>query len=209
MFKKVIYLLFLFSVVAKADIKSHEPYYPFLSKGFNIHNYQRCHHLIQSCPVSIFPDARCLKKVLQTNQVCQQFAKLTDALDNPLITVKQIANFSLITENFPADGQNSYYILSKGYLINTNVDPRELDVNLTKKYKKTSFFIVNVDEPPYQKNKDGSQSFLAKLKITKDCLACTNIAFAIIEFKFNQFDDFIDTQLKSFQLISNSEKNKN
>lgn len=209
MFKKIVYLLFFFSVMAKADIPPHGQYYSFLNQGFNIHNYQQCNKLMQSCPVDIFPDARCLKKVLQTHSVCRQLAQLTDVLDTPFITVKQIANFSLITENFPADGQSSYTILSKGYLINTNIDPRELDVSLAKKYKTTSFFIVNWDEPKYQKNKDESQSFLAKIKITKACLACSSIAFATIEFKFNQSGDYLGPQLKNFQLTSDSlEKNK-
>ncbi len=210
MIKKMVYLLFLFSIVAKADIKSHERYYAFLSQGFNIHNYQQCDKLIQSCPIDIFPDANCVEKIFQTKDVCQQFRKLTDILDSTLITVKQIADFSLITEEFVADGQNNYYILSKGYLINTNVDPRELDVSLAKKYKKTPFFIVNWGEPQYQKNRDGSQSFLAQLKITDGCLACSSIALATIEFKFNQSGNFIDRKLKDFQLITDSlEKNKN
>jgi len=205
MLKNFVYLLFLFSVVAKAEIK-HEKYYSFLSQGFNIHNYQQCNKLIQSCPVDIFPDGDCVEKILQTKEVCQQFAKLTDALGTTFITIKQIADFSLITEELLADGQNSYYILSNGYLINTNIDPRELDASLAKKYKKTSFFIANWGEPQYQKHKEGSQSFLAELKITEGCLACPSIALATIEFKFSKIGDYLGPQLKKFQLTSNSLK---
>ena len=71
-----------------------------------------------------------------------------------------------------------------------------------------AFFLLG--EPQYQKNKDGSQSFLAQLKITDGCLACSSIALATIEFKFNQSGNFIRRKLKSFQLITDSlEKNKN
>lgn len=210
MFKKIAYLLFLFSALAKADIKSHEHYYSFLSQGFNMNNYQQCNKLIQSCPADIFPDASCVEKIFQTKNVCQQFRKLTDIIGKTLITVKQIASFSLITENFPADGQNNYYILSKGYLIDTNIDPRELDASLAKKYKKTPFFIVNWGEPQYQNNKKGLQSFMVVLDVTDHCLACPRIALATIEFKFNNIGDYLGPQLKSFKLASDSlEKNKN
>ncbi len=200
MFKKIFYLLFLFSVVAKADIKSHEQYYSFLSQGFNIHNYQQCHKLIQSCLVDVFPDANCIEKILQTKEVCQQFRKLKQVLNSTSITVKQIADFSLITEIFLADGQKNYYILSKGHLITTDIDPRELDVNLAKKYKETPFFIVNYAEPRYQLNKNGTQSFLVTLKITDGCLACPRIALATIEFKFSKIGDYLILQLKKFKL---------
>lgn len=202
MLKKISFLLLLFSVIAKADIQSHQQYYPFLSKGFNIHNYQLCKKFIQSCPVDIFPEPSCVEKIFQTKQVCQQFAKLTDVIGTQFITVKQIAKFFLITQTFPGDGQNSYYLLSKGYLIDTSIDPRNLDLNLGKKYKKNSFFIVNWDEPHYQKNKQGSQSFLAQLRITEGCLACPSIAIAEIEFQFNKKGDYLFTKLKSFKLIS-------
>lgn len=206
MLKKIIYLFFLFPVIAKADIQSHERYYSFLSQGFNIHNYQQCDKLIQSCPVDIFPDPDCVAKILQTKKICQQFARLTDVLGDWLITVKQIASFSLITETTLGDGQNNYYILSKGYLINTNIDPRELDANLAKKYKNTSLFIVNWGEPQYQKNKDGSQSFMVVLNVTDGCLACPRIALATLEFKFSPSGNFIGKQLINFQLTSDSLK---
>ena len=207
MLKKIVYLFCLFSAVAKADIKSHEQYYSFL-QGFNIHKYLQCNKLIQSCPMDGFPDADCVEKILQNKEVCQQFAKLTDILNNSLITVKQIAKFFLITETFSGDGQNSYYVLSNGYLIRTYIDPRDLDASLEKKYKKTSFFIVNWGEPRYQKNRDGSQNFLAKFKITDGCLACPSIAFATIEFRFSKMDDYLGPKFKSFKLTSDSlEKN--
>lgn len=205
MLKKIIYLLWLFSVVAKADFKSHEQYYSFL-QNFNIHKYQQCNKLILSCPVNPFPDADCVEKIVQTKEVCQQFAKLTDVVGDRLITVKQIAKFSLITETFFGDGQNNYYILNKGYLIRTYIDPRDLDANLDKKYKKTSFFIVNWGEPRYQKNTDGSQNFLAKFRITDGCLACPTIAFATIEFRFSKIGDYLGPKLKSFKLTSDSLK---
>lgn len=152
-----------FSVVAKADIKSREQYYSFLSQGFNIHKYQQCNKFIQSCPIDVFPDADCIEKILKTKEVCQQFAKLTDLVGDRLFTVKQIGKFSLITETFPGDGQNSYYVLSKGYLIKTYIDPRDLDASL-EKYKKAAFFIVNWGEPQYQKNRGGHKIFLLNLK---------------------------------------------
>ncbi len=205
MLKKIVYLLWLFSVVAKADIKSHQQYYSFL-QDFNIHKYQQCKQLIQSCPGGVFADVNCVKKILQTKEVCQQFAKLTEVVSDQPITVKQIAKFYLITQNFLGDGQYSYYVLSNGYLIETYIDPRDLDASLEKKYKKNSFFIVNWGEPRYQKNTDGSQNFLAKFRITDRCLACPSIAFAIIEFKFNKRGDYLGPKLKSFKLTSDSLK---
>lgn len=204
MLKKIAYLLWLFSAIAKADIKSQESYYSFLNQGFNIHKYQQCNKLIQSCPKNAFPDTDCVKKILQSKEVCQQFAKLTDIVGNWLITVKQIADFFLITETFPGDDQNSYYILSKGYLVKIYVDPRDLEPSLAKKYKKTSFFILNWGEPWYQQNTDGSKIFLAKFKITDGCLACPNIAFATIEFRFSRLGDYLGPKLKSFKLTSDS-----
>ncbi|MEN9917241.1 MAG: hypothetical protein RLY40_1173 [Pseudomonadota bacterium] len=208
MLKKIVYLFCLFSVAAQADIKSHESYYSFLSQGFNIHKYQQCKQLIQSCRRDVFPDADCVEKMLQTKEACQQFAKLTSLLGSWFISVKQIANFSLITETFPGDGQRSYTILSNGHLINVYADPRDLDASLEKKYKKTSFFIVNWGEPKFQKNRDGSQNFLAKFKITDGCLACPSIAFATIEFRFSEIGNYLGPKLKSFKLTSDNLNNK-
>lgn len=208
MLKKIVYLLWLFSAVAKADIKSHEQYYSFLSQGFNFHNYQQCNKLILSCPGDAFPDADCVEKILQTKEVCQQFAKLTGVVGDQFITVKQFGKFSLIIQTFFGDGQNSYYILSNGYLIKIYVDPRDLDASLKKKYKNTAFFIVNWGEPRYQKNTDGSKNFLAKFFINDGCLACPSIAFATIEFRFSKIGDYLGPKLKSFKLTSDSlEKN--
>ena len=86
----------------------------------------------------IFPKESCAMQTLRDNKICWQFKKLAQALDfSPTqLFAKQLAGFTIIDMFFAADGQYNYYIISKGYLIDTSIDPRKLSTVLAKKYQK-------------------------------------------------------------------------
>ncbi|MES2998614.1 MAG: hypothetical protein V4700_04755 [Pseudomonadota bacterium] len=204
-FKKICFLLLLFSALAKADINTKNNYYPFLAQGFNISHYQKCQSLIRQCPSEgIFPIPSCVKRVVNENKACWQFAKLLKIVDASPTTLsaKQVKEFTILDLLYTADGQHEYYILSKGNLWNTNIDPRSLSKVIAKQYKQASFFIVNWGEPKYHTNPDGSQRFTAVFRITDGCLACPVIAWPVLTFNFTKEGRFLGARLKNFKLDS-------
>lgn len=177
-------------------------HYPFLAHGFNINNYEKCLVLIRHCPLNgLFQESSCVAQVLRDNKVCWQYEKLTHVLgcEPTQWSATHVKGFTIIDRYFTADGQDWYYIISKDYLIDTNIDPRSLSPALAKKYPKTSFFIVNWGKPQYGVNPDGSQRFTVILRVTDTCLACSVIGWATLEFNFTKEDVFLNSKLESFK----------
>lgn len=199
-FQKFCFSLLFFPILAMADINTGRNYYPFLAQGFNITNYQKCMRLTWQCPLQgNFPDESCIMQIMHANKVCEQLEKLSQMLPfTP--TAKQVKGFTVLDLFYIGDGQHAYYIISKGSLINTTIDPRTLNKVLAKKYKKVSFFIVNWAEPKYHVNPDGSQRFTVILRINKDCLACSVIGWATLAFNFTKEGHFLGAKLKDFKL---------
>lgn len=198
----ILFLPLAFPAMLRAGIASQCKYPDFLSSGFNINNYNQCYKLISQCPSNgLLRDKTCVDKIVSTIPVCQQFGKLAQERKIPAnqISAKQMGNFTIINVTFPADGQNSYYIISpNGCFINTNIDPRKLDKSLNENYQKTNFMIVNWGEPSYQRNTDGTQTIRVTLKITDTCIACPLIGYAVINFDFDDYGKLLNQNLVSF-----------
>src|SRR4030088_2786453 len=113
--------------------------YDFLKNGFNITNYKKCEALIHQCKaIGPLPDAACVEQTVIKHSVCSQLNQLSQVTAGIVsaLTVESSGNFIIIEQNFPADGQQNYYLLSAhGCFMNTTIDPRTLSPTLAKKYK--------------------------------------------------------------------------
>lgn len=196
----IVFLFILFSLPVTAEnLNATNHYYPFLAQGFDINSYQQCKDLLNKCPVENFlPTQGCIKQILGTKKACIQLGKISQILTNIPIA-KQVKAFTVFDSSHIGDGQHEYYILSKGNLFTTAIDPRLLDKDFASKYKQASFFIVNWSEPSYSVNADGSQKFTALLRITKDCLACPIIGWATLGFNFTKEGALLGIKLDHFK----------
>lgn len=199
----VLLMLFpLFAAAADSTAICNKP--SFLKPGFNLNDYNLCkQHISSECPnKGMFPDETCVSKVLKENSVCKQLNMLAQTINMPpsAVNAKAVANFTLIDAAFTADGQHQYYIISRdGCLVNTLVDPRNLDKALAKRYQKNSFVIVTWKEPTYQRLANGEQIFTAIFKVTDGCIACSIVGWAKVEFHFSKNDALTKTVLVSFK----------
>jgi len=175
---------------------------PFLKGGFQAEKYKRCTTLMNQCPASgALPSADCAKEVGK-DAACNQLNKLAEALGTSItqIAMKQINAFRIVGIYFPADGQNHYFILTpKNCLVDTIIDPRKLDKSLEAKYPKTSFIIVNWNEPQFKKSND-AENFTAVLKITDTCMACKVIGWATLKFNFDKNGNYVSVDLVNFSV---------
>jgi hypothetical protein len=205
MIKNFLILLFLFPLqVNAANIKSASNYYPFLAQGFDITSYQKCKDLFEQCPVDgSSQDKACIRQILRTKKICNQLEKISQILTF-IPTAKQVEAFTIFDLYYSGDGQHEYYILSKGNLLATTIDPRTLNKDFARKYRHTSFFIVNWSEPNYYVNADGSQKLTVVLKITEGCLACSLIGWATLGFNFTKEGVLLGIELEHFKLGSKS-----
>lgn len=188
----------LVTISVSAQCKSYE----FLRQGFNWDNYENCQKLIHQCPrKGLFPDISCVMQVAKESPVCSQFRILSEVLggDPSVITAEAKGPFAVVDHAFAADGQHGYYILSpQGCILDTNVDPFNLNAALKEHYEHVQVVIVNWDKPQFESLSDGTQSFTVLLKVTKNCLACEVIGWAKIRFDFTKDGEFIKTNILSF-----------
>ncbi|MFN7095565.1 MAG: hypothetical protein ACK4M7_09405 [Burkholderiales bacterium] len=180
--------------------------------GFKVNDYQQCNGLIQQCPKQgHFPARECVSKLLAEKSECKQLNQLAQVLNMPAdaITVKPLlAKFMLVKSIFYADGQEHDYIMSPtGLLVDTQIDPRKLDLTLARKYKTAEFMMVNYGEPYALDIKHGQYSFIAPLKITKNCLACAPVGMAKIKFTFTPNGKAVSTYLAEFKESTAAIKN--
>lgn len=201
---KFIALLFLFvsPTLLFAENLPDCKFPAYLTKGFDLNRYKQCDRLTKQCPGDgILHERKCVDGVVKRNTSCDQFAKLVADLNIPAnqVTAASLAEFTVITITFPADGQFSYYLISpNGCLLNTKLDPRTLDSNLNAKYQNTSFMITHWGEPQYQSNPDGTPSITTILRVTESCIACPLIGYAKIKFDFDKHGNLVRKSLVSF-----------
>ena len=173
-----------------------------LGTTLNFANYQQCSALLKNCPKQgAFYQPSCIQQVVSKNPICQQLNTLANQLNTTpdAISVNKINNIQVITVQFFADGQYKYYLLTpQNNLIDTAVDPRNLDSTLAKKYVKSNFMITSSGVPVPHVNKDGSQNFNVSLRITNGCLACPVIGIANTQFRFDTQGKLSVTRLVSF-----------
>lgn len=161
----------------------------FLKPSFMINNAEKCQLLLSKCPLQNgSPDPLCIKKTINANKICYQLNMLAKFIHaSPFfIKLQAINNFILVDQKFIADNQDSYYLITpRNCLINTKVDPRNLNAELEKQYKNTAFVIMNWSKPEISITKEGVYQVSSTLKINKACLACGTVGFAEIHFYFS------------------------
>lgn len=177
--------------------------YLFLKRGFYMNDYKICQESLKQCPLNgDMPDLACIDAIAKNNRACHQLDKLSKVINGNPSTLSAVSagRFAIIDQILPADGQHSFYIISpRGCLVETNIDPRELDRSLLRKYRRKDLMTVNWESPKRHINTDGSQSFTALLKITDTCVACEVIGWAKIRFDFDKKGELIQTELESFR----------
>lgn len=177
----------------------------FLKNGLDLADLNKCHNLLKNCPANgPFPNQNCVKQIVARNPICYQLNQLSKYLNGSpsTISASPINRYTLIDQFFPADGQNSYYVITpQNCLINTKIDPRNLDPKLRKAYKNTPFIIVNFQKPNFVRRSNGRERMFATLKITKTCLACEVIGYARIQFDFDNKGRLVNITLDPKKLM--------
>ncbi len=173
-----------------------------LNVGLNEKDYEDCSDKMNACPkTATLEDKSCVSEVVKKEKSCKQLVKIAQLInvDPNMISIKQKSHFSMINVSFAADGGHTYYILSpRGCLINTMVDPRDINSGIKKRYSKMDLYIDNNGEPSYT-NKRGIQRFSAAIQAKKQCRACDVIANAQINFDFNKDGKWLRTTLNQFK----------
>lgn len=194
---------YMFSILSFANMQPGSHHYSFLAHGLNLNNYQLCLAKIQDCPLDQqFRNEKCVNRVLKSHHFCNQLRQLAHAINVSAsqLSIRVMGPFKILQINFPADGQDQYYILTPtGYLINTLVDPRKLNQALKNEFKDSNFLILNTREPQYQVNANGSHTFTSILRIADTCLACKTIGMATIKFNFNKANRLENIKLEKFE----------
>lgn len=186
-----------------SNIPSYLHKYDFLSTGFDMKSYQQCKTLIaNSCP-SKSPIPDCAKELVK-KQSCLQLNQLSKAISSemPFISVmKTQGKVLLVSQSFIADGQTEYSIItSTNQLLDTNINPLELDASLKQKYQKTSLLPVHSGEPKIKFSKSKHQQIIIfPMKAHENCLACKIAMSYDLQFTFNQEGKFNSVSIRNIQ----------
>lgn len=175
--------------------------YAVLNKPFDLTEYNRCQQALAACPrAGVVAGATCVKRVVKKNNTCRQVAKLATKLDvlPSMIFVKRLQSVFVLNQASLADGQDHYYLLFDGKLLNTLVDPRQLDKALAKAYQGKDWLLVSWGEPLSRTKADGSYVISTLLKITDTCLACEVVGWAMVDFSFAANNVYTGVVLQRF-----------
>jgi hypothetical protein len=199
--------LLIAPALASADPDKQCVNYAFLKNGFNMQAYQACDAQLKKCPHEHgIPDNACVKKAAEATPDCQQLSKLSKKVDGTLglLTAEAVAKkFVILTQQYPADGQHNYYIVSPlGYLVKTNIDPRSIDADLKKRYSTEDFYTKTYGDIETKTASNGAPHFTVPLQITKTCSACEVIGLAKVQFNFSSKGKPKKTKLVSFDVGS-------
>lgn len=193
-------LVFIFSSTICFAEECHS--HPFLKKGFNMSNYNSCRIRIQQCPSQgPVPENSCVDQVVKQHSVCNQLKILGELLhaDPSALTIEKQGSFALIDHFFTADGHHNYLIITPlGCIIDTNIDPINLNSSLKEQYKHLQLVFVNWSKPVFQSKIDKTQYFTVLIRVTKNCLACQIIGWAKVSFVFNHSGNLKNIVLESF-----------
>lgn len=153
-------------VVFAAPIpKSNVQQVPLTAKKFSYVEYQRC----QKEELHACVDLISLAGVLNTDSRLLQVTPITQ-------------NVMLVQKHYPADGQNQYYLLqSNGKLIDTIIDPRDVNSMLKGMYVDYAFMVTSNGKLTIKKQK-AKTLVIVPLRITRACIACELIANASLMF---------------------------
>jgi len=173
-----------------------------LNKSINMTAYHQCVSKINQCPKNgPYLDGTCVKKQVEQDASCQELSQLAQHLNvsADLIYLQQEARFTVIDAVFPADGGHLYALLSPdGCLIDTVVDPRDLNASIKKEYANKDFYLEAKDKPAYIHQSNGNQQFTADIIVKNQCRACEVIGTAKVAFTYTKNGKWIKTELLSF-----------
>ncbi len=191
------------AVFADPEINLGTCSYPdTLSHGIDITAYKQCLAKFNQCPKNgPYLDVKCVKTVLAKDSTCHQLDQLAEQINASadFIQVQKQAGFSIIDVTYPADGGHQYSLLSpSGCLIDTVVDPRDLDSKLKQQYAKNDFYLEAINKPSFTQKPDGTQSFVIEIEAKNQCRACTVFGTAKIAFNFSKEGKWKTTELLSF-----------
>lgn len=198
MFKKIIFTILVF-FAASIDNAAQSECQHQLTKPFDAKSFQACQQLIKSCiTTGPLPDQTCAANQIKQHSICQQSDELASLLDvdvSQLKLTKIVQQFVLVKSTYPADGAETYSIITpKRCVINTVIEPRDIDKSFMPKYKKEDFYTENKGEPTITTNKM-NVIFSVPLVMHKQCRACEIIAKPTIVFKFTEQGNLISTRL--------------
>lgn len=186
------------SVFAASSCKS----YSYLQPTFKFSEAQNCLASIKTCTIkNNMPDQACVSKIAAQNPSCKQVQQLANTLEANLssLTITPVDQFYIVRQDFIADGQQTYYILSPvACLINTNIDARQFSRSLALAYRGKNWMSVNSGAPKVAKDKKGLTVFTVRLKVTDSCLACPILGWAYVNFVFDAKGTLIKRTVVSF-----------
>jgi hypothetical protein len=172
-----------------------------LKNGINYSDYQQCKTSLNTCPKhGAFIDDNCLKEKSQ-QAFCQQLVDVAKQLETSaeMLSFDKQENFTILHVTYPADGGNQYYLLSpKNCLINTLVDPRDLDASVKTKYAKKDFYLEVIDEPKFSTIANSNKQFTISVEARDQCRACKVIGTGNVAFTFTGNGEWVSTKLLSF-----------
>ncbi len=180
---------------------------PLLNTGaapinFTMKNYNQCLAQLRQCPKhGPSYSIRCMANLINNTPSCQALTEIAKQLNTTIDTLRvlPVHGFYLITQQFFADGQQQFFLLTpQEKLINTIIDPRSLDVPLKKKYAKSIWLITNTTTPHYQRLDPHQVAFAVNLKINKNCLACQPFGYVTVLFVFDNHGELLSKELTAF-----------
>lgn len=173
--KKIPILMMLFFPLSGLACKP----VPIFKNSFNFKNYNVCQQQIKKCPRSgPFYLSACVTKTLAVHPECKQLSMLShqSSVSADFIGAKVFNTLALITFNYPADGKQSYAVItSRGHMIPLCFNP-----------KNKTLIATPAGSPIYKQNQSGEQQFSLTFKVLKGCLACKEVSRKTRVFKFNK-----------------------
>jgi hypothetical protein len=173
----------------------------FLKNGLDVATYKRCDAAIDACPQEqSLRLNQCVKKVIKTSD-CKQLKPLVEKIKGALgfVDAEEVDHLALITQRYLADGQSHYYIISPtGCMVDMSTDPRTIDKNLEKRFKKMDLMVTMSEKPTIQSNPNGAQRVSAPITLTKGCKACEVVGKATLQFDFSPKGKLVKTEVVNF-----------
>ena len=147
---------------------------PFL-KPFSLNQYKQCAYEIVQCKSSSSSHT-CLDQLSQT-LICSQFNTIAHHLQTSMVYLKiqAVGNIYLVTQSFPADGQQGYFVIN---IQNQLFDLLKFRPNLKQ-------HLVIFQSAPHIQIKNQA-TYLQFPIIEKACMACANIASYKLGVYFNK-----------------------
>ena len=164
-------------------------YPPALQLGWDISAFEQCDQAIHRCPLTgMYLDEKCMHEKLKQKS-CTQLSALTKLLDlkADMFTAKKVKDFTQITVNYPGDGGIQYYLLSsKGCLLDTSVNPSNINKKFKKEFAKVDLLNEVNGEPVYSVLPGSGKRFTVKIDGHRQCRACEIVVKATVAFDFTK-----------------------